>query len=99
MLKITGSEEEINLVGEIFNTVLGMLGGDVESDGFGYSLPSQVEQKTSDVKIPRIFKLETSNNYEVKEQLELIIEAIHKSYKNKGLFSKKEKWLEYYKSR
>ena len=36
MLKITGNENEVNVVGEIFNSVLELFGGDSCCDGFGY---------------------------------------------------------------
>lgn len=99
MLQISGTKYEVDIVGEIFNTVLEMLGGNADYDGFGYSLPPQFELKNLKFEMPRTFKLETSNDYEVKEQLELMIGAIHTSRKNGGLFSKKENWFEYYRSR
>lgn len=91
MLKITGTVNEIDVVGEIFNSVLDMLGGDINSDGFGhYKLTSKRQKNMS---------LTNVNGDDIKETLEVIKDAIRLSYEKGGAFSKKENWLENYRSR
>lgn len=91
MLKITGTVSEIDVVGEIFNSVLDILGGDVDSDGFGhYNLTSKRLENMS---------LINMNGEDIIETLEVIKDAIRLSYKKGGAFSKKENWLENCRSR
>lgn len=91
MLKITGTVREIDVVGEIFNSVLDMLGGDVDSDGFGHYKPTSKRQKN--------MSLINMNGDDIIETLEVIKNAIRLSYENGGVFSKKENWLENCRSR
>ena len=91
MLKIIGTVNEIDVVGEILNNVLDLLGGDVDSDGFGhYKLTSKRQKNMS---------LINMNGDDIIETLEVIKDAIRMSYENGGVFSKKENWLENCRSR
>lgn len=85
MLKIAGTEKEIKVVGEIFNSVLELLGGSREHDGFGYDVPKNKKRNVT---------LSNVNGNDIIETLELIRDSIRLSYKNKGIFSQKEDYLE-----
>lgn len=91
MLKITGTKKEIDVIGEILNSVLEMLGGDVDSDGFGHEQPTGRRQKNT--------LLMNVNGESITETLEMIRDAIRLSYENCGAFSKKECWLDTCRSR
>ena len=90
MLKITGNENEVNVVGEIFNSVLELFGGDSYCDGFGCE---KKEKSTQNV------NLSNANEDSLYDNLVLIRDAIRLSYKNKGVFSQKENYLADFRNR
>lgn len=99
MLKIIGKKYEVDLVGKILNTVLEMLGGDMDYDGFGYFnlSPSDFKNRGKEKRQTTV-TLQVFGDYNMDEKLELIWDAIQASSQSGGLFSEQEDWLENYRS-